>query len=67
MDTCAGEVPVDKKVKLQSVALLKEIEPLVPEESPNVLNMGTRCMEHLYGFIWPPGKIPLFYPPGCFP
>ena len=67
LDTCAGQAPVDTKVPLQSVALHEDMEPLVLPETPNVLNMGTRCMEQRYGFIWPPGKIPLFYPPGCFP
>ena len=44
LETRVGEVPVDREVPLQGVALTEGIEPMILGSRPNVLNMGTSCM-----------------------
>ena len=56
--TANGPIPVTEKALLQVAPLGEVIEPLVMESCPPVLTVGKRCMEHGWGFYWPPYKPP---------
>ena len=43
---------------------LEQVEPYLMEDSPDVLNIGTRCELHGFGFGWDPfSKHPYFITP----
>ena len=46
------------KVDLEFKAFEKTANVHVLEDTPSVISMGKRCMDHGYSFIWPSGKEP---------
>jgi len=52
-----GEVPAKLKLLLHSAKLGKDVEPYVLDETPDVLSIGMRCVEHGWSFWWPPYSV----------
>jgi hypothetical protein len=60
--TANGVVTPDECVPVK-LGPLPLAYPLLMEDSPAVISVGKRCMEHGYGFYWPPGQNPYFVLP----
>ena len=63
LHTANGEITIDRKVDLQVGKLRENIEPLLLDNSPPVLSVWRRCMEHGYSFIWKAGQAPYMIRP----
>jgi len=63
LHTANGRVSVDTAAVISVPELYEEANPYMLRDSPAVLSIGLRCMEHGYQFVWPPGNTPYFVLP----
>ena len=54
LETPAGTVKAKRRACVQVEDLGEDVEPLALKDSPDVLSIGRRCVEHGYGFHWDP-------------
>ena len=64
LETANGRVEVNEQVTLAIDGLLEQVEPFLMEDSPDVLNIGSRCELQGFSFHWEPfSKHPYFVMP----
>ena len=56
-----GEVTACDVVNMQTEGIREHIQPYHLENSPDVLTVGRRCLEHGYGFHWNPFSTRPYY------
>ena len=61
--TANGVTDTDFVSNFQTEAFKEPINAYVIDDTPSVLSIGKRCMNHKYGFVWPPGREPLMIDP----
>ena len=54
LDTSNGLIVADKVLHMQIEAFESNVSSYTLEDTPNVLNVGTRCKDEGYGFHWEP-------------
>ena len=52
--TANGSVDVTSTAAVPVPELFEHAHPYVLEDTPAVLSIGLRCMEHGYQYVWPP-------------
>ena len=61
--TANGVTDTDLVSNFQTESFKEPINAYVLDDTPSVLSIGKRCMNHKYGFVWPPGREPLMIDP----
>ena len=61
--TANGATTTDVVAKCKTDSFDEPIEAHVMENSPSVLSVGKRCMNHGYTFVWPYGREPFMINP----
>ena len=58
-----GKTSTKGLARLKVDGLVKLVEAYVLDNTPSLLSLGKRCMEHGYRFSWDPYQIPRFFDP----
>ena len=61
--TANGVTDTDLVSNFQTESFKEPINAYVLDDTPSVLSVGKRCMNHNYGFVWPPGREPFMIDP----
>ena len=61
--TANGKTSTKGLARLKIDGLTELVEAYVLENTPSLLSLGKRCMEHGYRFSWDPYQIPRFFDP----
>ena len=61
--TANGVTDTDLVSNFQTESFKEPINAYVLDDTPSVLSIGKRCMNHNYGFVWPPGREPFMIDP----
>ena len=61
--TANGVTDTDLVSNFQTESFKEPINAYVLDDTPSVLSIGKRCMNHDYGFVWPPGREPFMIDP----
>ena len=61
--TANGQTPANDVGEMFVQELGEAVEPYILEDTPAVLSVGMRCMQHNYTFVWPAGQSPYFLSP----
>ena len=61
--TANGVTDTDLMSNFQTESFKEPINSYVLDDTPSVLSIGKRCMNHDYGFVWPPGREPFMIDP----
>ena len=61
--TANGKTSTKDLARLKIDGLTELVEAYVLENTPSLLSLGKRCMEHGYRFSWDPYQIPRFFDP----
>ena len=64
LETANGLVEINHEIELRVHEIEEDVRACVLDATPAVLSVGRRCMDHGYGFYWPPGEKPTLVCPG---
>eukprot|EP00974_Lingulodinium_polyedra_P054864 5276899-Lingulodinium_polyedra.AAC.1 len=62
-NTANGITHAEKVLKIDVEECASSVQPYILDNTPNVLSVGMRCVQHGYSFIWPAKENPYFILP----